>query len=54
VIYPRRTREGALRLVATANAASSKKAEKKILGLQSIRNVSVSNIHHFVQEPDIL
>ena len=44
VIYPRRTRGGALRLVAKANAAQSKKAAKEILGGQSIRNVLVGYV----------
>jgi len=41
VIYPRRTREGALRLILRADEAPSKKAAKEILGAQSIRNVPV-------------
>ena len=44
VLYPRRTRDGALRLVATANGASSKRAAKDILSRQSIRDVLVSDI----------
>ena len=43
VIYPRRTRAGALRLIHRADAAPSKKAAKKILGAQSIRNVPVGD-----------
>jgi hypothetical protein len=43
VIYPRRTRDGALRLIARANAAPSKKAKKGILSGQSIRSVAVSD-----------
>lgn len=44
VIYPRRTRGGALRLLSRADKASSKKAAKEILGGQSIRSVSVGDI----------
>jgi hypothetical protein len=42
-MYPRRTRDGALALVATANSSKTKKAAKEVLGRQSIRNVSVSD-----------
>lgn len=41
VSYPRRERDGALRLVAQAGQVSSKKAAKETLGKQSIRNVAV-------------
>lgn len=44
VMYPRRTWAGVRRLILDANGASSKKAAKEILGLQSVRNVSVSCI----------
>lgn len=44
VIYPRQTREGALRLILKADAAPSKKAAKKILNTQSIRNVPVCDV----------
>ena len=47
ILYPRWTREGTLQLVKRANEASSKKEAKDILGSQSIRNVSVSQVSIF-------
>ena len=44
VIYPRRTRAGVRRLIMRANEAPSEKAAKKILDLQSVRNVPVSGV----------
>ena len=41
--HPRRTRNGALQLISHANAAPTKKAAKKFLGTQSIRNVPVGD-----------
>ena len=44
VIDPRRTRDGVLQLIVKADGASSKKAEREILGNQSIHNVSVCDV----------
>ena len=43
VIYPRRTRDGALRLIAKADGAPSKKAAREFLSGQSIRSVAVGD-----------
>ena len=43
MIYPRQTRDGALRLIAKAGGTPSKKAAKEILSGQSIRSVEVGN-----------
>lgn len=43
VVYLRRSRDGALRLIAKAEVAPSKEAKKKILREQSIHGVPVSD-----------